>query len=181
MKEIFKSTSFKKYRVRLADAKDSDAIIDLLANTAKWLQSKGISQWEHLLTGEENEEIIRDISNGVTYIVEEKDKIAATFNFSSKQNDWDVEMWGKLDDKAYYIHRLAINREYQNQNLGRKLLHWIDENIRLTDRCIRLDCVADNPILNHLYQETGFTFKKYVEMDGDRFSAYEKCFKKVDK
>ncbi|MFD1850801.1 GNAT family N-acetyltransferase [Oceanobacillus bengalensis] len=176
MKDLFKSYMFGPYKVRKATEKDIEDIIELLQDVARWLESKGIMQWEYLLTGEENEEIKKDIVAGRTYLVEYAGEIAATFNFSSLQNDWDIELWGKRNDLAYYIHRLAVKREFQRQQLGKKILNWIDANIQLKGGYVRLDCIANNPVLNKFYQEAGFTFVRHVGEGEDKFSTYEKSY-----
>ena len=41
---------------------------------------------------------------------------------------------------------------------------------------VRLDCVADNSVLNDFYQRAGYTFVGYASEGKDNFSLYEKLF-----
>lgn len=178
MGELFTQYQFDGYAVRLAAEKDSAIILQLLRHVAVWLEEKGFSQWEHLRSGDENEELRQDIAAGKTYIVENTSGNAvATFNLSQEQNSWDKAMWGERHDNACYLHRLAVNRDHQNKQIGRKLLRWIDNHIVIHDGYLRLDCVAANQRLNDFYQRAGFSFIGYTDVGNDRFSKYEKPVK----
>lgn len=177
MSELFREYKFGNYQVRKAGPIDTKAVIQLLRDTAGWLQAKGISQWEYLLEGGETDEIEQGILVGTTYIVENSEgDLAATFNFSFKQNDWDVDMWGKRDDLAFYLHRLAVDKDQHHKQVGKRLMKWIDENNLIENGYIRLDCVADNPVLNDFYQQAGYTFIGHVGEGKEKFSIYEKPF-----
>jgi ribosomal protein S18 acetylase RimI-like enzyme len=85
-------------------------------------------------------------------------------------------MWGERQDNACYLHRLAVDMDHHNQQIGRKLLHWMEDHIVLSNGYLRLDCVAANPALNSFYQRAGFTFAGYIGEGADKFSTYEKPF-----
>ena len=174
MQELFRENTFGEYKVRKATNEDAEAVIQLLQDAARWLEGKGISQWEYLRNGGETAEIKQGILVGTTYIVERKKELAATLNLSNVQNEWDMELWGKCQEHSFYIHRLAVAQAYRKQQIGRKLLDWIDQNIRLEKGRIRLDCVADNPALNKFYQQAGYTLMDVVANGEDMFSLYEK-------
>lgn len=160
--------------VRKASETDTPAVTAILKGAADWLEEKGVGQWSYLRSGGEDEEIRQDILVGTTYIVEDGKTAVATFNFSPVQNNWDVEMWGERQDQAYYVHRLAVARDWHHRQIGRKLLQWLDENLEGKTHRIRLDCVADNPALNAFYQQAGYEFIGYAGEGEDRFSLYEK-------
>ncbi|WP_099156524.1 GNAT family N-acetyltransferase [Virgibacillus ndiopensis] len=175
MEKLFVTYRFDQYSVRVAIKEDTDNVIQLLRNVAFWLEKKGIDQWEYLRNGGAEAEIKQDILAGTTYIVEDTSKnLVATFNLSPKQNDWDVAMWGERNDNAYYLHRLAVNRDQHTNQVGKKLLGWIDDNIRIRDGFLRLDCIASNPVLNRYYLEAGYTFIGYAGEGEDKLSKYEK-------
>ncbi|MGY0693635.1 GNAT family N-acetyltransferase [Virgibacillus sp. FSP13] len=172
---IFAQDTFDEYTIRIAGVNDLNAVLELLYEAANWLKEKGVPQWGYLRSGGEDEEIRQDILAGTTYVVEDNDRnIVATFNLSPKQNDWDIEMWGKRSDQAYYLHRLAVVRGRHHQQIGKRLLRWMDDNMLIDDGYIRLDCVAGNPVLNDYYQQAGFTFSGYTGEGEDKFSKYEK-------
>ncbi|WP_339229937.1 GNAT family N-acetyltransferase [Oceanobacillus sp. FSL K6-2867] len=174
MQKLFHEDTFGEYKVRKATVEDTEAVIQLLQGAARWLEVKGISQWEYLRNGGETTEIKQGILVGTTYVVENRGSLAATMNLSDVQNEWDMELWGEAKGYAFYIHRLAVAQAYRRQQIGRKLLDWIALNIRLENGRIRLDCVADNPALNQLYQRAGFELKGTAANGEDKFSLYEK-------
>ncbi|WP_077324328.1 GNAT family N-acetyltransferase [Virgibacillus siamensis] len=170
----FKSYQFENCTVQQAVDTDADMVIAVLKGAAEWLESKGIQQWEYLRSGGEDTEIKADILAGATFLVKDSDgQVAATFNLSSKQNEWDIDVWGIRTDRAVYLHRLAVNRNYHRAGIGKKTLAWIMDNIVLPDGYIRLDCVGDNPVLNEYYLEAGFAFAGYTDIDAGKFSKYE--------
>lgn len=174
---VFHSKQLDEYYIQRATAEELDSVIDILKTAAKWIQSKGVNQWSYLLSGGEDEEIKNDLLAGKTYIVKTKDgEPVATFNISNQQNEWDLEMWGKRDDHAFYIHRLAVSQDYHHKQIGKKLLSWIDENIILDEGYIRLDCVGNNVVLNQFYQKIGFDHVGYIGEGEDKNSLYEKRF-----
>lgn len=174
MKELFREDTFGEYKVRKAMAGDTAAVIQLLQDAARWLDEKGISQWEYLRNGGDTTEIKQGILAGTTYVVEHNGKLAATMNLSDVQNEWDIELWDERKDHSFYIHRLAVAQTYRKQQVGRKLLDWVDQNIQLENGRIRLDCVADNLALNQFYQRAGYTLMDSVANGEDKFSLYEK-------
>lgn len=177
MAKVFKECRFDNFTVRTATTKDTEAVIQLLRGAASWLDEKGISQWSYLQNGGEDHEIKEGIAAGTTYVVENSDdNLVATFNFSSDQNEWDVGMWGERDDLAYYIHRLAVHKDHHHNQIGRKILAWIDRNIQLQNGHVRLDCVASNQVLNDFYRSLGYRFVGHIGEGQDIFSLYEKDF-----
>lgn len=169
---MFKTEQFYSCRVRQANGKDANQVIEMLTNAASWLKENGINQWSYLHSGKENHAIEAAISKGTTYVVEDKDgKLLASFNLSSEQNDWDLVLWGGSNEQAVYLHRLVVARNDHNKQIGKKLLTWMIEN--MTDGMLRLDCVGHNKVLNQLYQDAGFTFIGSHDMGGKLFSKYE--------
>ncbi|WP_188456092.1 GNAT family N-acetyltransferase [Virgibacillus oceani] len=178
MRELFLTDRFDEYSVRVAKVDDTNDVLQLLRNVAFWLEKKGIQQWEYLRNGGEDGEIRQDITSGTTYVVEDNDKnIVATFNLSPNQNEWDVAIWGERKDNAYYLHRLAVSRDHSDNQIGSKLLHWIDENNSISEGYLRLDCIASNPVLNRYYEEAGYTFIGCTGEGENTFSRFEKVMK----
>ncbi|MYL43229.1 GNAT family N-acetyltransferase [Virgibacillus massiliensis] len=155
-----------------------DEIIHLLKTAAQWVQAKGIEQWGHLLTGEEDAKIQSDIQSDTTYVVEQNNQLVATFNLSNQQNEWDICMWGHREDNAFYLHRFAVGSRYHGKGIGKQILQWMDNQLTGTNCFLRLDCVADNSGLNQLYKHAGFVYLKQKDIDGDLFSLYQKSFVK---
>lgn len=176
--ENVKTRINENYNVRKAEQKDVCGAYELLCNTSYWLKEKGISQWEEFIRGEGMDSVREAILSGITYMVEDAEgEMVAIFNLSDEQNDWDIKMWGIRTDGAYYLHKLAVAKAYHHKQIGRHVLNWVDTNIALENGCVRLDCVAENNVLNQFYQRAGYRHVGYYKMEGQLFSKYEKSFR----
>ncbi|MFD1361205.1 GNAT family N-acetyltransferase [Lentibacillus salinarum] len=174
MVSLFKKNTFANYIIRRATASDVDTVIRILRDAAGWLRDRGIYQWDFYLTDEAASEVRQAIKAGTTYLVTDNHQPVATFNLSHQQSELDASVWGNRDDNALYLHRLAVDKNYRHQQIGKKLLEWIQENSQTDSHVLRLDCVADNPELNQFYVKAGFTFSGYAEAMKIQFSRYEK-------
>ncbi|WP_404457459.1 GNAT family N-acetyltransferase [Oceanobacillus kapialis] len=175
MNTFFRTSNFGPFTIRQATPGDATAVIELLKGVAKRLHERGINQWEFLLRDEEDSEIVAAIDRGVSYIVTDGNSLVATFNLTNKQNAWDQTLWGAPNEEnAFYIHRLAVHSDYTGRGIGRDLLLWFEENINAESGLLRLDCIANNPVLNTFYKQTGFQYIGQALAEGDSFSLYEK-------
>ncbi|SDR04978.1 GNAT family N-acetyltransferase [Virgibacillus salinus] len=148
-----------------------------MRDAATWLIKKGIYQWEYYLSDESVREIKQDINAGTTFLFEDSGgHEVAVFNLSPNQIELDISIWDERSDKAYYLHRLAVNENYHSRQIGKKILAWIMDNIDQHQGILRLDCVAENPKLNQFYLDAGFSFASHAEAMGITFSKYEKSF-----
>lgn len=157
------------YQVSKATINDSNAILNILKDRAQWLKDKGSTQWEFLLTGQEDEEIIAKVESGVFYKVlsEDHDEILAIFLLSTTQDKWDIELWGEDIPSDHhtpiYLHKLAVSVAHKGDNIGDFIMEWIKRHVRsLEVDCIRLDCVASSEKLIHFYKKHGFVLQKIV-------------------
>lgn len=151
------SSLLNGYEVSIATSRESDQIINLLKDAAGWLKENKIDQWGFLADGGEDEEIRQAINNKETFIVSRDGEIAATFTLYQQQSWWDQHTWGKINDEAVYLHRLALKRSEIGSGLGKAVLQWILTYLRNEGKSmLRLDCVEDNVKLNDFYLLNGF-------------------------
>lgn len=146
-------------------ADDAPAIMNLLLQTAQWLNSKGSTQWNALLRGEDHHNTKESARRGDVYLIKDGETIAGIVTLLRSPSAWDIELWGEEGhDTAVYLHRLAINREYGGRNLGDAILQWVHTGIRFDgkDR-IRLDCIDSNPQLDKFYRSAGYTYKGHAD------------------
>ncbi|PEP05374.1 GNAT family N-acetyltransferase [Bacillus wiedmannii] len=152
-------TTVKEYTIRIATEAESDSIITLLKEVAKWLQHKEVNQWQYLLGEEATAEILECIREKYTYVVTEEDEIVGTVTVSPKQNEWDERIFGKEEVfNSLYIHRFAVKRKYKGNGIGEWILQWIDENVQCDKEFLKLDCVGHNRTLNDFYKRNGFEY-----------------------
>ncbi|SIQ73437.1 hypothetical protein SAMN05878494_2300 [Bacillus cereus] len=151
--------SVKEYTIRIATEDESDSIITLLKEVAKWLQHKKVDQWQYLLGEEATAEILEGIKEKYTYVVMKEEEIVGTVTVSPKQNEWDERIFGKEEvSNSLYIHRFAVKRKYKGNGIGEWILQWVEENVQHNKEFLKLDCVGDNFTLNDFYKKNGFEY-----------------------
>ncbi|MEK5391364.1 GNAT family N-acetyltransferase [Margalitia sp. FSL K6-0131] len=157
--------------IKLASDSDSKQIIYLLKETAQWIKSKNIDQWQYLLEGGDDEEISLAISNQFTYKVLEGTELIGTFTLSPTQSEWDIHIFGPEEvQNSLYLHRLAVAPRKMGKGIGMAIIQWIKDNIQTDKKYLKLDCVSHNTKLNHFYQKNGFD---YIG-ETDSHSKYQK-------
>lgn len=159
-------------QIRLAKEEEGRQVIDLLKEAAAWIQKQGIDQWQYLLDGGEDLEIIKSITEKGTYVMVNDEGIIATFTLYLEQNDWDKHIWGEMPKDSIYLHRLAVKPSYMKNGIGKEIFNWIEDNIQTDKKYLKLDCVAGNKKLNKFYQTSGFEF---LGVSNDH-SKYQKLF-----
>ncbi|AZN42026.1 GNAT family N-acetyltransferase [Paenibacillus albus] len=165
-------------RIRVVQAKPSDAVdvMNLLVETARWLQSKGSTQWSALLSGDDHHNVTGHIEKGELFMFKDGDTLAGIVLLMQVPGEWDHSLWGPDGHESIvYLHRLAINRNYAKQGLGADIVKWAEEGVSFPgkDR-IRLDCIANNETLNKFYSGIGYTYKG---TSPSGFCLYEKALK----
>lgn len=167
----------KQIIVRKADEKDWPQIRDLLIQVSNWLAEQGSMQWSGLLAGRDSHETQERIEREQVYLAENADKfLLGRYILYDHPSQWDSDLWG--EDKSqdyYYLHRLAVNRNFSGQGISQLLLDNAKETTRnISKKALRLDCRADVEALNRLYSKNGFELvgcrKDYP--DGDRLTSF---------
>ncbi|MCO6017170.1 GNAT family N-acetyltransferase [Carnobacterium divergens] len=151
-------------KLNKANMNEYPLITELLIESAKWLKSKGSKQWNGILEGKDNHDTKSAIERGdVFYFTMENSPVGMCILWN-KQSSWDQELWGvDKSDHFFYLHRLAINRHYSGQGIAMKILTEVEKYSKKENKKeIRLDCIADNQVLNKLYQDAGFNFYKTI-------------------
>lgn len=134
---------------------DYNAVMAILREAADWISARGNPPWNHWYM-DAGERILRDrIEHHEVYLVHRDGVPVGTVTIQ-----WsDPEVWGEhgLDDRAGYIHGIAITRSVGGMRVGERLLQWAVETIAAQGRQFaRLDTIASNAILCRYYQQRGF-------------------------
>ena len=159
-------------KIKIATHQDTNEIIKMIKQIAQWMKDNDINQWRYLLEGGDDQEIEQAIINQETYIVLKDRNIVATFTLLSEQSEWDKHIWGSDTSKSLYLHRLAIIPAYMGKNIGKRILAWIDNNVR-DKEYLKLDCISDNLKLNTFYKDHNF---ELIDIT-DGHSKYQKSIK----
>ncbi|WP_286182541.1 GNAT family N-acetyltransferase [Bacillus sp. ISL-55] len=160
-------------QIKLAVKDEGTKVIEMLKKVAQWMREQKINQWQYLLNGGDDEEILEAIKQNETFIILNDEEIIATFTLSTIQSDWDRHIFGgDTEEDSVYLHRLAVSPEHIGKGLGKELLNWIEKNFSTDKTYLKLDCVADNSKLNQFYLANGFHYLG----ETDHHSKYEKKF-----
>jgi ribosomal protein S18 acetylase RimI-like enzyme len=142
--------------IRRAGLADFEEVCSIVAEATRWLQSRGIRQWDSYLCDEGQEWLRRRIETAETYLVLDlQGKSIATFAMQWE----DPRIWGArgTDGLAGYVHGLAVRRSAAGKNLGLDILNLATEMTAAKRReLLRLDCMATNEPLCEYYRRAGF-------------------------
>lgn len=169
-----------KIELHQAESKDGALINSILVQTVQWLQSRGSTQWSGILEGKDNHNTSEAIERGEVFYVTIEHQPVGMFILWDQQSEWDAALWKENPTTDYsYLHRLTIVREFAGQGVSELLLKEAKACAKaMGKKAVRLDCIADNPHLNKLYQHAGFSYKgqaKEIEADGHKtnFNLYQ--------
>ncbi|HEV7755353.1 MAG TPA: GNAT family N-acetyltransferase [Mycobacteriales bacterium] len=137
--------------LRPAVAEDAARLHALREAAARWLQARGIRQWQ---PGEvEMATFGTQIAAGEWFLDRRGGAVRAALRFL-----WsDTPFRGERPDDTGYVHGLVIDRGQAGEGLGGQLLGGAEDRTRQAGRrFLRLDCAADNERLRGHYRERGF-------------------------
>jgi ribosomal protein S18 acetylase RimI-like enzyme len=149
------SSAAGELRITPATIADYDTVMRILREAADWLTSRGNPQWEHWHM-DFGERMLRERLRHHKVYLARRDAVpigTVTIQWS------DPEQWGErgLDDRAGYIHGIAIMRTVGGMRVGERLLEWAVDTIAARGRRFaRLDAMASNTPLCRYYQQRGF-------------------------
>ncbi len=159
--------------IRKVEEEDKSTVIHIKQEAARWLENKGIHQWAGILMAPGEDMVYKRVYQGEVYLVLKGAQAVGTISILWEDPiSWDEK--GK-DGKAGYMHGLAILPEFGHKGVGKEILNWAVDYIRSKGKIIRLDCMAENPRINHYYKDLQFNNVGFKELpSGFKVSLYEK-------
>lgn len=145
--------AFDQLRLRAAVRADLNDVIAILSEAARWLADRGIQQWPSPFP---RAVVESDFEENCVWVA----TIDATIIATASILQHDPLFWGDLGGDAWYLHRLAIRREFAGS--GRTILSLIEqEAVKGGAECVRLDC---GPGLRGYYEESGYAMRSMVSL-----------------
>ena len=150
-----------------------EIVLAMLKDAAVWLKSKKIDYWQNWAAPGENYIgwIREGVVNGEFHFAEIDGEIAGVYRLQFS----DEMFWGKMEDKAGYIHSFTTKRAFSGKGYGSEILKIIEDKLR---RCgikyMRLDCGAEIEGLCKYYEHHDFTKLYEREVFGFKAAFYEK-------
>ncbi len=176
--EILNRSCELKVKLQPATLTDFETIFDILYENAQWLEKRNIVQWPLWWLESQRDEIKESVAKGYFYRLEVESEtesevgnvIAAVVELRSSPE----KVWQDDTAAALYVHKLAIRRQYSDQQLGRKVLGLIERySAQKNLNCLRLDCVAHNLKLRQYYESYGFKLITEVDTPEVVLALYE--------
>ncbi|MEU6221281.1 GNAT family N-acetyltransferase [Streptomyces sp. NPDC047022] len=154
--------------IRPAVSSEVDVIASMWAEAGRWLNSKGIDQWQYPAnTGK----IFRDIEHGYVYIMEDGPETLGTITVDEFA---DPEFWASGDgpDAALYAHRIIVRPVFGGASLGSSMLDWAAQKAKVMGKVwLRIDAWKTNATLGRYYESQGFTHVRTVDLPHRRSGA----------
>lgn len=158
-----------RYHIRRAVPEDKPAIIGLIREAANWLQTtKDTDQWARPWPDRaaRDARIIKGIEDGLTWMVTEKETLAATVTCREQGSD---ALWtaAELREPAVYVSRLIVRRDHARRGIGAALIDWagLHGMEGWGARWIRVDVWTTNDGLHGYYKGQGFTHLRTREFE----------------
>ena len=156
--------------IRQATSADADAILETLAEAARWVEElDGTIMW---IEGELEDERIRAEAGAGMFVVAELDgRVAGAMRFQLE----DRLFWPDLNDaESAFVHRLAVRRACAGHGISTALLEWAVHRARSLDKqYLRLDCDAERSRLRAFYEGFGFRLHSYRQVGSYYVSRYQ--------
>lgn len=146
-------TDWGKFRVVEATDSDTNALLSLRDDAARWLLARGIDQWR---PGESPYSWERGDEYFVFVLWHGEDRVGTVTIL------WDDPViWGEQPEPSGYVHNLIVARPFGERGLGRRLLQWAEDHIAESGRSLaRLDTDARNRTLRDLYESVGYRWMR---------------------
>ncbi len=149
---------------------EAEEIYLLLYETALWIKPKCETQWPLEWLEAKKQDIFESVSQGNFYTVYTNEELSAVVEI----RDEPEAIWNYDRASAYYIHKLAVRREYGGMGLGREVLHAIFDLAKLNGvSLVRLDCVTVNKKLQKYYASIGLNLVGSEFDEGTEVTLYE--------
>ena len=147
--------------MRRATLGDFDAVLEVVQDSTRRMQEKGLQQWKLYLTDAGVQRVRTRVAGASGQDVYLARRDADDRAVGAVSIEWaDREYWGArgIDGRAGYIHMLAIHRLARGLGLGERIVRWAEQLIAARGRRFaRLDCWAASTFLPAYYERLGYT------------------------
>lgn len=131
-------------------------ILELTKACAKQMEKTGIFQWNEAYPSKVAFE--KDISRKELFVLKSENSIIGCITITPIMDDEYLPVkWLTPNENNIYIHRLAIQPEYQGKGHAQQLMHFA-ENFARENRyiSIRLDTFSQNKRNQKFYEQRGY-------------------------
>ena len=134
----------------------------------------GIYQWDDIYP--ERKDFEEDIEKQTLYLAYLNENLVALYVISDECDEQYQNGQWRYDEKTSYIlHRFCVSPVFQNQGIGKTVLHHVEEQIKAMGyQSVRLDTFTENPFAQRLYLHNGYESRGYASWRKGKFDLMEK-------
>ena len=165
-------------KIELAKTTDLDGVMKVIRACSADLISKKIFQWSEKYP---NSEVFKnDIDKNTLFVTKHQSKIIGCVALcSNKDLEYKNVKWLTEDNKNLYIHRLAVDPNFQKKGIGKSLMDFAEEYAKKNQfKTVRLDTFSQNKRNNKFYKS-----REYVKLDDVFFPMQSEypfhCYEKI--
>ncbi|EDO8878689.1 GNAT family N-acetyltransferase [Campylobacter coli] len=168
----------QNFVIEKATQKDLNSILNITKDALNSMKAMNFNQWDEHYP---NEEIFKeDITAQELYLYKEKDEILGFICINEK---FVSEFYGQIafkksyDNKAFYLHRLAVKENAKGKGVAQKLLNFCEVHTKKHKKySLRASTHSKNIPMNSLFKKLNFEFcgAFHIPCYEDEFFAYEK-------
>ena len=148
------------YTFSPAAPEELPAVYALMERRIRWMQANGNPQWDTYREAYPDTYFQAITSEGRLWLLRAEGRVAAMISL------WDEDSQWADGAPALYLHNLAADGDFPGA--GAEILRRCAEAARAQGlNRLRLDCSAENPLLNAYYEAHGFAF--ITALPGDEF------------
>ncbi|MDX3867290.1 GNAT family N-acetyltransferase [Streptomyces europaeiscabiei] len=142
-----------------AELTDLPRLLRFRTDAAGWLERLGTDQWSRPFPASN---IAASIRAGEVFLFKEDQALDAVATVTLDRTI-DPELWAlwtpeERAERALYVHKLVVDRQYAGRDLGGQILDWAgDLAARRGEQWLRLDAWTTNTRLHQYYLDHGFS------------------------
>lgn len=164
-------------KIRLAEKKDIDRIMQIIADARESIGRLGIDQWQY---GYPTRDIVKeDITLGRSFVLECNEVICATFALMMNGEPTYKKIYcGAWIGEGEYLalHRIAIDSTFRGKGIAEKIISFLVDFANENGySSVRVDTHEGNLPMRRMLEKNGFEYCGTIHLlDGQPRVAYEK-------
>ena len=169
-------------RFRKTTEEDIEKVMEILEKAKKQIARFGIDQWQDGYPSEED--IRKDIKEGISYVLVDEGEIVGTTAFSFEEEEAYKNLvagqWLTNNEKYGVIHRIAVDGEKGKKGYAKELLQNMEEIAKSQNVfSIRTDTHKGNNGMKSYLYKNGFTYCGVCKYYTDEGSFDRMVFEKI--
>jgi len=140
-------------------------ILNLNNKIIHYMRSKGFTHWSEKYPSEAIYR--RDIMRNSQYIYLIDDKVRGIVSYDTQHHEYfDTIEWNPKNKSAYFVHRLAVDPEFQGQGIANELMEFSERNAK-KDKVdsIRLGAFKGYNEVVRFYKNRGYEIRGEIIFD----------------